>query len=285
MEVKDIGGKRFLISKIAGSNQQISIAGTPELLDHFGLVSTFKPNPKDPSTTIDYPVTGTDAVIENFALYDIEGSSPIANPQTGLNYVSKGNQVTVIGVNGEEIKFSIPVTYDQAASAAADEPRFKYGDNTPATNSKDMFFEFKDYGPIKIQVGGSFNNSVSVYIPKLSAETLGLIEYRNGERYELLNYCTTHSASLAIDQCDDALSMVSDVRARLGALQNRLEATVRALDVASENTISSRSRIRDTDMAKEMTDYAAQDVMYQAGIAILTQANQRPMQILSLLNN
>jgi flagellin len=148
-----------------------------------------------------------------------------------------------------------------------------------------MVFDFKDYGALKFQIGGSYNNNISVDIPTMSAETLGFIEYRNGVRNNLYNYCTVSGASRAINQCDEAITLVSHVRSRLGAYQNRLESTVRALDVSNENTTSARSRLRDTDMAKEMTAYSSQNVMYQAGISIMTQANQRPQQVLALLNN
>ena len=82
---------------------------------------------------------------------------------------------------------------------------------------------------------------------------------------------------------DEALSRISEIRARLGAYQNRLEYTINNLDTTNENATSSLSRIEDTDMAAEMTNYTQQNVLSQAGISILTHANQRPQQVLQLL--
>jgi flagellin-like hook-associated protein FlgL len=214
----------------------------------------------------------------------------LSSENSGMSYYSVGNHITVRGLNGEEVRFNIPVIYDEGNN------KFTLGNGNPIDwnpptdppadfEDLNMAFDFKDYGALKFQIGGSFNNNISVNIPTMSAETLGFIEYRNGVRNNLYNYCTVEGASRAIEQCDEALTLVSHVRSRLGAYQNRLESTVRALDIANENTTSARSRIRDTDMAKEMTAYSSQNVMYQAGISIMTQANQRPQQVLALLNN
>ncbi|MCL2398194.1 MAG: hypothetical protein FWC91_00440 [Defluviitaleaceae bacterium] len=87
----------------------------------------------------------------------------------------------------------------------------------------------------------------------------------------------------AIDQADHAIRTVSGIRTRLGAYQNRLEHTVNNLDNSAVNTAQARSRVQDTDMAREMTMFSKRNVMYQAGLAILGQANQRPQMVLSLL--
>lgn len=77
--------------------------------------------------------------------------------------------------------------------------------------------------------------------------------------------------------------MISSVRSKLGAYQNRLEHTVANLSVAAENMTASLSRIQDADMAAEMSEYTQKNVIAQAGVAMLAQANQRPQQILQLL--
>jgi flagellin len=120
-------------------------------------------------------------------------------------------------------------------------------------------------------------------IPRLNAETLGLVEFRDGTTVNLVHVEHHEGAQRAIGQADIALQMISEARSRLGAYQNRLEATVRNLDNTSVHTQSARSRIMDTDMAREMTTFSKRNIMYQAGLAILGQANQRPQQILSLL--
>ena len=77
--------------------------------------------------------------------------------------------------------------------------------------------------------------------------------------------------------------MVSSARSRLGAYQNRLEHTEKNIDITSENMTGAYSRIMDTDMAKEMTQYSNLQVVTQAATSILAQANERPSQVLQLL--
>jgi flagellin len=90
-------------------------------------------------------------------------------------------------------------------------------------------------------------------------------------------------ASEAIALLDTAISTVSTVRSNLGALQNRFEHTINNLNVAAENLSASESRIRDTDMAQEMTNFTRTQILSQAGTAMLAQANQVPQGILKLL--
>ena len=80
-----------------------------------------------------------------------------------------------------------------------------------------------------------------------------------------------------------ALQYVSTIRGSLGAYQNRLESTVNSLDITNENMTSAYSRIMDVDMAEEMTQYSTNQVLTQAGTSMLAQANERPSQVLQLL--
>ncbi|MGY1843049.1 flagellin N-terminal helical domain-containing protein [Modestobacter sp. SYSU DS0875] len=98
-----------------------------------------------------------------------------------------------------------------------------------------------------------------------------------------VSFTAASGASLAIGQIDDAIKAVSTTRADLGAIQNRFEHTVNNLNVAVENLTASESRIRDTDMASEMTNFTRAQILTQAGTAMLAQANQAPQNILRLL--
>ncbi|MCR5396450.1 MAG: hypothetical protein K6E64_03165 [Lachnospiraceae bacterium] len=82
---------------------------------------------------------------------------------------------------------------------------------------------------------------------------------------------------------DDSIQSVSELRSKLGAIQNRLEHTVLNLDNTSENTQSAESRLRDTDMAKEMVTLSKDNILAQAGQSMLSQTNQTPQGILNLL--
>ena len=86
-----------------------------------------------------------------------------------------------------------------------------------------------------------------------------------------------------IDRISEAISKVSSQRSSLGAVQNRLEHTINNLDNVVENTTSAESRIRDTDMAKEMVNYSKNNSLAQAGQSMLAQANQSNQGVLSLL--
>ena len=81
----------------------------------------------------------------------------------------------------------------------------------------------------------------------------------------------------------NAIDLVSEQRATLGSVQNRLEHTINNLDTTSENTSAAESRIRDTDMAKEMVSYSINNILQQAGQSMLAQANSSAEGVLSLL--
>ena len=98
-----------------------------------------------------------------------------------------------------------------------------------------------------------------------------------------LEVTTQAKASLAINAYDLAIQKVSTERAKMGAIQNRLEHTISNLDTSAENLQAAESRIRDTDMAEEMTNYSKTNILQQAGQSMLAQANQSTQGILSLL--
>ena len=98
-----------------------------------------------------------------------------------------------------------------------------------------------------------------------------------------IDVLTISNANGAIDKINKAIDKVSTYRAELGAAQNRLEHTINNLKVTSENMTAAESRIRDTDMAKEMSAFTKNNILVQASQAMLAQANQTPQGILQLL--
>ncbi|MCZ2819181.1 flagellin, partial [Modestobacter sp. VKM Ac-2977] len=98
-----------------------------------------------------------------------------------------------------------------------------------------------------------------------------------------IKWSESTGADGAIEAIDAAIKTVSTTRADLGAIQNRFEHTINNLNVAVENLSASESRIRDTDMAQEMTNFTRTQILTQAGTAMLAQANQAPQGILKLL--
>jgi flagellin-like hook-associated protein FlgL len=105
----------------------------------------------------------------------------------------------------------------------------------------------------------------------------------SGEKAYALTFTTSTGASEGLKKIDAAIKTVSNTRADLGAIQNRFEHTINNLNVAVENLTASESRIRDTDMAQEMTNFTRTQILTQAGTAMLAQANQVPQGVLSLL--
>lgn len=119
-------------------------------------------------------------------------------------------------------------------------------------------------------------NKIIVNIDSMSAAGLGI-------KGLSMAGDTVTSATYAIDAIADAITKVSTQRSALGAVQNRLEHTISNLDNVVENTTSAESRIRDTDMAEEMVEYAKNNILAQAGQSMLAQANQINQGVLSLL--
>ena len=124
------------------------------------------------------------------------------------------------------------------------------------------------------QIGANANEIVSLSIGSTSASALSV---------STLDIRTQTGASAAITALDGAISQVSTTRGNLGALQNRFESMINNLQVTTENLSASESRIRDTDMASEMVAFTRNQVLQQAGTAMLAQANQVPQGILQLL--
>ena len=135
-------------------------------------------------------------------------------------------------------------------------------------------------GSMWLHIGANMDQRTQVYIGTMSAMALGI---RNVGDESIMSLETPDNANQAIGTLDEALKKINKQRADLGAYQNRLEMTVKGLDIGAENLQASESRIRDTDMAEEMVDFTKNQVLSQAGTAMLAQANQSSQNVLSLL--
>ncbi len=129
-------------------------------------------------------------------------------------------------------------------------------------------------GTMRLQVGTEEGQVLPVSIPEMSLTKMHL---------EDMDLSTQKNARQAIDKLTYAMEYVNDARSKLGAYQNRLENTITYIDSSNESLTSSYSRIRDTDMAEEMTEYTNLQVLTQAGMSMLAQANEFPQQALQLL--
>ena len=129
-------------------------------------------------------------------------------------------------------------------------------------------------------IGANMDQRMQVYIGTMTATALNL---RNLGDETIMSLESPAEANRAIGTLDEALKKLNKQRADLGGYYNRLEHAIRGIDVAAENLQSAESRIRDTDMAKEMVDFTKNQVLQQSGMAILAQANQSTQNVLSLL--
>ena len=131
-------------------------------------------------------------------------------------------------------------------------------------------------GGMTLQIGANEGQTMNFGIEDMSAAALGV----DGGKVDIASQSGAQKATTTIDA---AIKKVSAQRSKLGAVQNRLEHTIANLDTASENTQTSESRIRDTDMAEEMVAYSKNNILLQAGQSMLAQANQSNQGVLSLL--
>nr|5WJX_A Chain A, Flagellin [Bacillus subtilis]5WJX_B Chain B, Flagellin [Bacillus subtilis]5WJX_C Chain C, Flagellin [Bacillus subtilis]5WJX_D Chain D, Flagellin [Bacillus subtilis]5WJX_E Chain E, Flagellin [Bacillus subtilis]5WJX_F Chain F, Flagellin [Bacillus subtilis]5WJX_G Chain G, Flagellin [Bacillus subtilis]5WJX_H Chain H, Flagellin [Bacillus subtilis]5WJX_I Chain I, Flagellin [Bacillus subtilis]5WJX_J Chain J, Flagellin [Bacillus subtilis]5WJX_K Chain K, Flagellin [Bacillus subtilis]5 len=162
---------------------------------------------------------------------------------------------------------------------------YKVDTATPA-NQKNLVF----------QIGANATQQISVNIEDMGADALGIKEADGSiaALHSVNDLDVTKFADNAADCADigfdaqlkvvdEAINQVSSQRAKLGAVQNRLEHTINNLSASGENLTAAESRIRDVDMAKEMSEFTKNNILSQASQAMLAQANQQPQNVLQLL--
>lgn len=213
------------------------------------------------------------------ANYKFSLVNPIPLDQDG-NVDLKDGSVTLLQ-DGSENAFpkDAKITYngDKVTVTAANEFEITFQvDKNVKTTSQDgsISLDITGIGAMRVQIGANEGQVLAIRIPEVSLDTLGLSD---------IDISTQEGAQRAIELSKQANAYISSVRSRIGAYENRLEHTQSSLGVTEENVTSAFSRIMDTDMAEEMTEYANQQVLNQAGISVLTQANQRPAEVLQLL--
>jgi len=141
---------------------------------------------------------------------------------------------------------------------------------------------------IFLQVGANAGQSIQFHIGNMNSSSLGIrksfIQAASNSTTEWgVNLKSGSAISAKISTINAAVNMVANERAKLGAVQNRLEYAIKSLDISSENLAAAESRIRDTDMAKEMMNLTKANVLSSAANSMLAQANQAPQNVLQLL--
>lgn len=182
-----------------------------------------------------------------------DGSETAFPADAAISY--DGDKVTITASGEFEVNFYVSDAYDAAGTS-------------------DITLDLTGMGAMRVQIGANEGQVLAIRIPEVSLRTMNI---------EDIDISTEAGAQEAIELAKQANSFISSVRARIGAYENRLEHTGNSIDVTEENMTGAFSRLMDTDMAEEMTEYTNQQVLNQAGISILTQANQRPSEMLQLL--
>ena len=134
---------------------------------------------------------------------------------------------------------------------------------------------------MQFQIGANVDQNTRVFIGTMTATALGLKGAQGGD--EQISISSPDEANLTLATIDEALKNVTKQRADLGAYQNRFEMAAKGINIAAENTQASESRIRDTDMASEMVEFTKNQILTQAGTAMLAQANSQSQSVLGLL--
>lgn len=190
----------------------------------------------------------------------------------------------VVSPPGEDTQIALEMGFDNTASYTADGTRVEITDRNGFKIQLDVDstapegpvnLEIMHIGAMTLQIGANENETMDVKIPPITTYALDI---------EHMNYLSHEGCEKAIASLDGATATISAVRAGLGAYENRLEHTISNLDVTEENMTSAMSRIEDVDMAEEMSEYTAANVIQQAGISVLSQANDVPQMVLQLLN-
>ncbi|TQR25928.1 flagellin Hag [Bacillus safensis] len=182
---------------------------------------------------------------------------------------------TDLGSIQEEIKALIEEVGGEAGSKGiSDRTQFNGKnllDGSFASGTADLVF----------QIGANGGQQLTVNIDSMKAADLGSATVKISD-IDVTAFATT-SFDNQLAGIDEAINQVSTQRAKLGAVQNRLEHTINNLGASSENLTAAESRIRDVDMAKEMSEFTKNNILSQASQAMLAQANQQPQNVLQLL--
>ena len=222
-----------------------------DLAKEFGITDMF-----DGEYVVD--TVGKDALVT--IPNDVNDSS--VRTKTGFTSTSTvqvdGNRVVITDNGG----FSIDFLLDEG---------FAVGEETLEGNYE---LEVTDMGSMTIQIGANEHQHMDIRIGEISTTSLYI---------DTIDVTVEKGANRAMATLDKAIASLSAVRSELGAYQNRLDYAVTSLSSTSENMTAAYSGIMDTDMAKEMTEYTQQNILNQAAISVLSQANELPQQVLSLL--
>jgi len=290
------------LQKAKGKNDDVDVTGT------YGLENDFETGAADIKVTIDSASTALVGVekiqvstddAQEFVIqgFDADGNVILDTTVTLSAAYTAAGASFVYDENGLKIEIELiddadgdPITQFSTQKISVKDMVAKVETTTTTTQ------ELEKKQSLSMQIGANAGQSLEISINDMRACALGVTasessagfietaDVTNGENVEYaLDVSTQSGASAAITTIQAAIDKVSAERSKLGAIQNRLEHTIKNLDNVSENLQASESRIRDVDMAKEMMEFTKQNILQQAATAMLAQANQLPQTVLQLL--
>ena len=233
----------------------------------------------------EYTIEKLNVIYNNDGTINLDETKKPANLVLGAGF-PKGVELTEVGqdkivlTGHQDFKLTLSITPSPQKDANGNITGYDSVNCTSVTLldstvvDQPMVLNITGIGAMDTQIGANEGQQLEIRIPTISLSRLGI------ERTEMT---TQESCGNAINEIKGAILYVSDARSRLGAYQNRLEHTVSNLDITNENMTASYSRIMDVDMAEEMTNYTTEQVVSQAATSMLAQANERPSQVLQLL--
>lgn len=239
----------IFVSEKYGSEGKISIScDNQELSDVFGL-DGFEILEEGKDVKASFPQISED-----------EEDAETDEPYTGQAIISgAGNKITITDKSGFEMSFDVQADIEA---------------NEDEEITKEITIETTDIGTLQLQIGGNEGQELAVRVPTLNTTSM-----RIGD----LNVVKIDGAAHGITQMDIAIGMVTEARSKMGAYENSLDFAKNSLDATAEDMTTAISRLADVDMAQEMTTYTNASVLTQASISVLSQANDLPQQVLSLL--
>ncbi len=213
-----------------------------------------------------------DYTITDFVVnFDVNGNIDLSAPGTDFDggtgfppdaqmVSAQGNTVKIKSAGNPDFEINIKVTPPTGGAGTVTLDGLK--------------LDITGIGAMTMQIGANEGQTLDIRIPTIALDEMGL---------KKTSVVDADSAKAAIDEIKNAMGYISTSRSGLGAYQNRLEHSINSLDVTSENMTAAYSRIMDVNMAEEMTEYTTVQVISQASMSMLAQANERPAQVLQLL--
>lgn len=262
-KLEKLNGKSFSVCCSQGCNQQFNFKFTNSGGNSINVTGAGTSRPSI-DISIDTTVSTTGADIAK-AIFDLakskESDIKAATSDVMAGSIPAGANAVYIGhangvaLDGAKLTFFAPGN-----------------DSNGKIKASDLDGEMRS---LDLQVGAEQNQFITVNLYAINTGTLGIGD---------IDISTGRGAGQAIDDVKGGLAKISSYRSYYGATQNRLEHTIKNLDNVVENTTAAESRIRDTDMAKAMVEFSNLNILEQAGVSMMSQANQTNQMILSLLS-